>query len=343
MKKIFRFSMVSVLLLLLSAFAFAGGAQEKEEMETMEAPTTLRIGFCTPTVLEEPWNTAVLQSLDRIVAAKPHGLNVEYKINENIGFPDMERVLNELAKSGQFDMLIANSSFTDAVRNLYQKYPDVVFVYTGGGNQPIGQNAYWLTVAVHEPSYLFGVLAGLATQTDTIGIVASHPVPNETSAMNAYRLGAQSVNPDVKVKMMFIESWFDPAKAKESALAQISAGADVIYAMTYGVIQACQESGVPAFGFNVDQNSLAPDTIVSSAVMTWDPMLMDVIDDWWAYKSEGVPLSGPRHGPIRYFMKDGGNEIAPYHGWENKIVSKAENLPFPGTRRCPYRTDALIV
>jgi basic membrane protein A and related proteins len=288
------------------------------------SPSTLRIAIIGPTTIEEPWNTALIQSLDRIKAAKPHNLTVVYDFHERIDFPDAERVLAELAKSGKYDMIVAHSAYSDAIAQVNKRFSNICWVYTGGGNKPIGGNAYWIDVAVNEPSYLFGVLAGMMTKSNLIGSVGSFPVPNENSALNAYRAGVKSVNPKAKVKIMFIENWFDPAKAKESALAQISAGADFIYAISFGVFEACKEKNILAFGFNVDQSSLAPDVVISSSVMRWDPTMNYTIDEWWNHEAKGTAYNAPMKA-VLFPMKDGGSEFAPYHDVGSKIPKNVKN------------------
>jgi len=315
-----------LILVLACTLAFAGGQADKAEEKAVSGsqPAALQIAIIGPITIEEPWNTALVQSLERVKAAKPHGLKIEYDFHERIDFPDGERVLSELARTGKYGMLVAHSAYSDAVEKLHQKWPDICWVYTGGGNKPIGGNAYWIDVAVHEPSYMFGVLSGMMTKSNFIGSVGSYPVPNENSALNAYMAGVKAVNPKAKVKVMFIESWFDPAKAKESALAQISAGADFIYAISFGVFEACKEKNVRAFGFNVDQNSLAPNVVVSSSVMRWDPTLNYVIDEWWKHTANGAAYSAPLKA-VMFPMKDGGAEFASYHTLEGSIPQKVKD------------------
>jgi basic membrane lipoprotein Med (substrate-binding protein (PBP1-ABC) superfamily) len=106
------------------------------------------------------------------------------------------------------------------------------------------------------------MLAGGLTKSNIIGAVGAMPIPEVNRLINAYIAGARSVNDQVEVKVSFIDSFFDPATAKEAALAQIDAGADVLYAERDGVIEAAQEKGVLAIGNMSDQGSLAPDNVV---------------------------------------------------------------------------------
>jgi basic membrane lipoprotein Med (substrate-binding protein (PBP1-ABC) superfamily) len=160
--------------------------------------------------------------------------------------------------------------------------------------------------------------------------------------VNAFVKGAKDVNPDVEVKVTYIESWYDPPKAKETALAQISAGADVIYADRFGPFEACKEKGVFAFGQYVDQHDMATDVVVSSTLNQWDPCVRYVIDDWFAHKAYGTPYNAPAK-EISFNMREGGCDIAPYHGLADKVpqavkdaVAKARADILAGTLTVPY-------
>ncbi|MCB0186341.1 MAG: BMP family ABC transporter substrate-binding protein, partial [Caldilineaceae bacterium] len=109
------------------------------------------------------------------------------------------------------------------------------------------------------------------------GVVGGLPVPEVNRIVNAFIAGAESVNPDVDVKTTFINSWFDPAAAKEAALAQIDAGADVLFAERFGVIEAAAENGLYAFGNMSDQTELAPEHVVSGPVWDMDPTVQYII------------------------------------------------------------------
>jgi basic membrane lipoprotein Med (substrate-binding protein (PBP1-ABC) superfamily) len=198
---------------------------------------------------------------------------------------------------------------------------------------------------VHEPAYLLGMIAGMMTETNVIGAVAAYPFPNVNLPINAYVAGAKAVNPDVKVKMTYIESWFDPAKAKESTLAQIATGADFVYAERFGPFEACQEKGVYAFGHYVDQNSLAPETVVASTLARWDPAANFLIDEWYAHVADGKEYAAPMKEVV-FFMKDGGSDISGYNALEASIpqevrdaVAAARQEILQGEMQVPYNEE----
>lgn len=308
---------------------------------TVAAPSQLNIAAIFISPVEEPWNTSWLQTIERLKAEQPHGLTINLDYTENVAPPDAERVLREYGKTGKYQIIWAHSSYSEAVKNLKDEFPEISWVYAGSGNEPLGGNAYWVDVFIHEPAYLMGIIAGMMTGSNMIGTVASYPYPNVNLPLNAYTAGAKSVNPRVKVKVTYIESWFDPPKAKESATAQIAAGADLIYAERFGPFEAAIEKKVHAFGHFVDQNSLAPETVVTSAVALWDPATTYVIDAWWDHATKGTPYNAPTER-IVYLMKDGGSNIAPFYGLESEIsedvkeaVEKARADILAGTLKVP--------
>ena len=279
--------------------------------EPAEAPSQLRVAFIAPNPIDDPWYTSALDSLDRLEEESPYGLDISTEWFENIVYADGERVFRELASSGEYDMIIGHSTYSDAVAAVKDGYPDIAFVFSGSGNEPTGGNGYWIDTFIHEPAYLTGVAAGLMTQTDKIGIVANFPFPNVNAPVNAYIAGAESVNPDVEWQVSFIESWWDPATAKVSAAAQISAGADVLYAVVFGVYEAAEEAGnVYAVGDLADAEALSPGVVITSTVAKWDQAILEVIDAWWDHHVNGVPMSAPMER-IMFFMPEGGGDIAP--------------------------------
>jgi basic membrane protein A and related proteins len=109
-------------------------------------------------------------------------------------------------------------------------------------------------------------------------VVGGYPVPEVNRITNAFIAGAQETNPEVEVLVTFLNSWFDPAAAKEAAIAQIGADADVLFAERFGVIEAAQENDLIAIGNMSDQESLAPEHVVTSVTWNMEPTVKYVID-----------------------------------------------------------------
>ena len=148
----------------------------------------------------------------------------------------------------------------------------------GSGGGPAEPNFSVFDNWIHEPAYLAGLIAGGVTKSNVLGAVGGYPVPEVNRIINAFIEGAQETNPDVEVKVTFLNSWFDPAAAKEAALAQVGAGADVLFAERFGVIEAAQENGLIAIGNMSDQKSLAPGHVVTSVTWNMESTVKYVID-----------------------------------------------------------------
>ena len=287
--------------------------------DTAQKPDQLNIAVVCVTVVEAPWTTALIQSLERLKKKRPHGLDINWDISENVLPPDAERVLREYAKTGKYGIIWGHAQYQDAIEGLHKQYPDILWYGAGAGfTPPFGRNFYFGDILFHEPAYLLGLIAGMMTESNVIGAVASYPYGDINLTVNGYIAGARAVNPDIKVKMMYLDSWFDPPRAKEAALAQIAGGADFIYAERFGPFEACKEKGKRAFGHITDQYSLSPEVVVSSSLGFWDPALKFIIDEWWNHITRGVPYHAPEKGNI-YRMKDGAADIASYHGLESII------------------------
>ena len=189
----------------------------------------------------------------------------------------MERVLRQVAGKNKPDVIFGDAfGNEEAVRRVAKAFPQIAFVFGSGGG-PASPNLSVFDNWIHEPAYLLGVLAGSLTKTDKLGIVAGYPVPEVNRLANAFVAGAHSVNKKAVVKVTFINSWFDPATAKEAALAQIGAGVDEIYAERAGVIEAAGQKNILSFGNMSDQRSVGPKSVVSSAVWNMDPTVAFVV------------------------------------------------------------------
>jgi basic membrane lipoprotein Med (substrate-binding protein (PBP1-ABC) superfamily) len=225
-------------------------------------PTKIKMAVVYVTPVEEPWNSALHTAMTKAVSE----LGIEYDYQESVSVADVERVLRDYVQRG-YDLIWAHSyGFGDAARKVGRDFPNAKILHGSGleTTSNVGIYDYW----IHEATYLEGVIAGLMTKTNKIGIVAGYPVPDVDILLNAFIKGAIDINPNVKVMVTFIESWYDPPKAMEAAKAQMDAGADVLFAERHGVISAAAERGVWVFGNIVDQTQEAPKVVLTSAV--WD-------------------------------------------------------------------------
>lgn len=259
-----------VLVLLLAACAPAVPATQAPAASKVPA-----VFGAYATAIEEPWDGVIHSALQK---AQTEG-RIKYEFTDDIGYAgDMERVLREVAEQKK-PAIIFGDAFgnEEAVRRVAKDYPGIAFVFGSGGG-PAEPNFSVFDNWIHEPAYLSGMLAGGLTKSNVIGVVGGLPVPEVNRIVNAFIAGATSVNPDVDVKTSFINSWFDPAAAKEAALAQIDAGADVLFAERFGVIEAAAEHGFYAFGNMSDQKDLAPENVVSGPVWHMEPTVDYIIN-----------------------------------------------------------------
>jgi basic membrane protein A len=316
-----------VLVVLCAALAFAGGKKEAAPKEA-----AFKVAAIFQTAIEEPWDGVIHQAC---LKAKQE-MGIEYEFTEKVAAADFEKVVREYAERG-FNLIVGDAFLAgeEPSRRVAKDYPNIAFAF-GSEFGPVMPNYSVFDNWIHEPAYLCGVIAGRLTKTNTLGIVAAIPIGEVNRLTNAFKLGALSVNPKVKVKIAYIGGWFDPPKAKEAALAQIEAGADLVYAERFGVFEACKEKGVLAFGNMSDQNALAPDVVITGPVWDMWPTIQYAIDmvkkGAWVAQDLGEWS----------MMAKGGARLAPLHGFEQKapaaLVKEVRDLEqkiLDGTFRVP--------
>ena len=273
-KALILFSLLAALTLLVACTVTPAGAPAAAPGAEAPAKEKLAVFGAYATAIEEPWDGVIHTALNKAMEAG----EIDYTYTDDIGYAgDMERVLQEVAEKNKPDVIFGDAfGNEEAVRRVAADYPDIAFVFGSGGG-PAEPNFSVFDNWIHEPAYLSGMLAGGLTKSNVVGVVGGLPVPEVNRIVNAFIAGATTVNPDVDVKTTFINSWFDPAAAKEAALAQIDAGADVLFAERFGVIEAAAENGLYSFGNMSDQKDLAPESVVSGPVWNMNPTVEYII------------------------------------------------------------------
>ncbi len=200
--------------------------------------------------------------------------------------------------SAGYDLIFAHGfEYQDAALRTGARFGDVTIVVSGGGK--VSSNVIPLVFALEEASYLAGMVAAGMSTSGTVGMVGGVAIPPVQGTFRAFEAGARSVNPEVQVLESFIGNWDDVAAAKEAAVAQLRRGADVLIhntdAASFGVFQAVREaveSGRPAWavGMNRDQNQVAPDIILGSAVIRIPQAFMETARAWQAGTLGGAPV-----------------------------------------------------
>jgi len=317
-----KFLLALMLVLLAVSVAAAAGAEKP-----------FKIAAIFQTAIEEPWDGVIHQAC--LKAQKELG-NIEYEFTEKIAAADFEKVLREYAERG-FDLIVGDAFLAgeEPARRVAKDYPETAFAF-GSEFGPVSPNFSVFDNWIHEPAYLCGVMAGRLTKSNVLGVVAAIPIGEVNRLVNAFKAGALMVNPKVKVKISYIGGWFDPPKAKEAAIAQIEAGADLIFAERFGVFEAAKEKGVLAFGNMSDQNALAPEVVVTGPVWDMYPTIKFAIE--MVKKKAWVSMDLGEWS----MMAKGGAKLAPYHSFEKtlpagllKEVQDLEAKILNGTYRVP--------
>jgi len=260
---------------------------------------------------EQQWVSRIHKALK---AAEARG-EIEYKASENVSNADYERVMREYATGGS--NLIVGEAFAveAAARKVAKDFPKVSFLL-GSSGKVQEPNFSVFDNYIQEPAYLSGMVAGGVTKTNKIGMVGGFPIPEVNRLMNAFMAGATEVNPKVEFTVSFINSWFDPPKAKEAAFAMIDKGADVLYAERFGVSDAAKEKGKLAIGNVINTQDKYPDTVVSSALWNMEPTIdraLKLVKDG-KFKAED-------YGSYS-MMKHKGSELAPLGTFEKKVPAE---------------------
>jgi basic membrane lipoprotein Med (substrate-binding protein (PBP1-ABC) superfamily) len=249
--------------------------------------------------VEQQWIGRIHKALN---AAAARG-DIEYVYSENVANTDYERVMREYAE--QDVQLIVGEVFglERAARKVAGDYPDTAFLM-GSSFEPQAPNFSVFDNWIHEPSYLSGMIAGATTESNVIGMVGGYAIPEVNRLMNAFMDGAHEVNPDVKFLVTFIDSWYDPPKAKESAFAMMDAGADIMYAERFGVSDAAVEREIKAIGNVIDTAGDYPGTILSSAL--WH---MEATIDHAIGQVAGGTYTAEDYGQYSYMAHGGGSLV----------------------------------
>src|SRR5690606_9750357 len=174
---------------------------------------------------------------------------------------------------------------------------------------------------IQDASYLSGLVAGAMTKSKNIGLVGGFPIPEVNRLMHAFMQGVrETAGEDTKFQVAFIGSWFDPPKAKETAFAQIDAGADILYAERFGVSDAAKERSVLAIGNVIDTQADYPETVVASALWDFQPTLDKAIAEIKAGSFKAADYG------VYSFMKEGGCSVSPLGTFEGKVPEEAMKL-----------------
>ena len=297
----------------LSAVAAAAlvGCGKKEEPAPAPAPAApaaeapkpepLKIGFAyVGPVGDGGWSYAHDQARKKLEAEFGDKIQTSYVESVPEG-PDAERVLRDMVTQGNKVIFGTTFGYMDVMQKLGEEFKDVRFEHATG--YKTSENVRTYDSRTYEGAYLAGIIAGAMTKTNTLGVVGSVPIPEVLRNLNSFTLGAQSVNPKIKTKVVWVNEWFSPPKEAEAATSLINGGVDVMYQNTNSpaVLKTAEERGMRAFGKDGDMSAFAPKAHLGSAVIDWTPYYTKVVTDtlggqwqsgnfWWGVKEGAIDL-----------------------------------------------------
>ncbi len=267
--------LLSTVLAALAALALSACTEEPKKAAAPAPapapakPEPLKVGFVyVGPVGDAGWTYA--HDLGRKAIEAKFGDKIKTSYVEKVPEgPDAERVIRDLVAQGNKLIFATSFGFGDSMAKVAKDHPEVFFEHATGFKTAPNLRVY--EGRFYEDAYVAGVLAGLMTKSNVLGFVASFPIPEVLRNINAYTLGAQSVNPKVKTKVVWISAWFDPPKETEAALSLMDQGADVLLQNTdsTAVLQAAEKRGKFAFGWDSDMSAVAPKAHLGSCVLNW--------------------------------------------------------------------------
>ena len=291
--------------LFLATGAFAGGDK-------------LKVGFIyVGPVGDHGWT--YMHDQGRLTVEKELGDQVETTYVESVKYgADAERVITQMAMQG-VDIIFATSfGYMDQMLSVAKKFPNVKFEHATGYKTAPNMSVY--SSKFYEGRYIQGVIAGMMSEKGKAGYIASFPIPEVVRGINAFYLGATSINPDFDIDVVWVNTWYDPSKEADAAKVLISQGADIITQHTDSTspLQVAEKEGIMAFGQASDMINFAPNTQLTSIIDQWGPYYIArvkaVMDGTW----ESTDTWGG--------MDTGMVEMAPYTNVPPAVEIVAKNL-----------------
>jgi len=215
---------------------------------------------------------------------------------------DAERVIRDMASQGNKLIFGTTFGYMESMLKVAGDLKDVKFEHATG--YKTAENLRTYDSRTYEGAYMAGVVAGKMSKSGTLGVVGSVPIPEVIRNINSFTLGAQSVNPKVKTKVVWVNEWFNPPKETEAATALINGGADVLFQNTdsSAVLQTAEKMGKRAFGWDSDMTAYGPKAHLASAVINWGPYYIKSVGEalngtwkggtsaWWGVKEGAIDL-----------------------------------------------------
>ncbi len=215
--------------------------------------------------------------------------------------PEAERVIRDLVGQGNTLVFGTTFGYMEPMLKVAADNPTVKFEHATGYKTAPNMRTY--DSRTYEGAYIAGVIAGSVSKSGTVGVVGSIPIPEVIRNINAFTLGAQTINPKIKTKVVWVNSWFDPPKETEGAQSLLNQGADVLFQNTDSpaVLQTAEKAGKHAFGWDSDMSAIAPKAHLASAIINWAPYYIKATKDalegtwatggvWWGVKEGAIDV-----------------------------------------------------
>jgi basic membrane protein A and related proteins len=254
------------------------------------AAEKLKVGFIyLGPVGDYGWTYQHEVGRQELVKALGDKVETTYLENVNEG-PDAERAIEQLVRSGHKLIFTTSFGYMDATLKVARKYPDVHFEHATGFKRDKNMATY--SARWYQGRYIQGTIAGKASKAGVLGYIGSFPIPEVVSGINATVLAAQKINPNIKVKVIWVNTWFDPGKEADAAKALLDQGADIIMQHTDSpaAVQVASERGALAFGQDSDMIKFGPKTQLTAIIDNWAPYYIQRVKEQLAgtWKSTDV-------------------------------------------------------
>jgi simple sugar transport system substrate-binding protein len=267
----------------LTALAAAALALAAPAAQAQDDPTKVGFIYVGP-IGDFGWSYE--HNEGRLAIEKAFGDKVETTYLESVPEgPDAERALRQMAQSGHDLIFTTSFGFMNPTVKVARQFPDVKFEHATGYKRADNVSTY--SARFYEGRHVIGLIAGRMTETDTIGYIASFPIPEVVRGINAAFLAARSVNPDVQFKVIWVNTWFDPGKEADAANALIEQGADILMQHTDSPapVTIAEEKGIHAFGQASNMIEFGPNAQLTAIIDNWAPYYIErveaVIDGTW--------------------------------------------------------------
>ena len=250
---------------------------------------------------------------------KHFGDKVETTFIESVKYgPDAERAIRAMAKGGA-DIIFATSfGYMEPMLKVAKEFPNVKFEHATGYKQSKNMSSYGLRL--YQARHVQGVIAGMMTKTNKICYVGAFPIPEVIREINTYYLGAKSVNPDVDIDIVWVNTWYDPGKEAQAAKVMIAEGCDMVAQHTDSPapLQTAEKAGVLGFGQASNQYKFAPKAQLTATIDNWSPYYIQKVQD----VMDGTWKSGDYFG----HMKDDVVQMAPFTNMPDEVKAFAQKI-----------------